>query len=104
MSVPETVAARLKGAAEPNIDLFNPVETATPITSFPVSAVQYFRNRSNAIYFQDYVRILPKLQLLAGGRYDAFRRIASFNPSSTASKLRARPHASCKTHSHIGLP
>src|SRR5260370_40461182 len=43
-------------------------------------AVQYFRNRSNAIFFQDYLRILPKVQLLAGGRYDAFRRVASFNP------------------------
>jgi outer membrane receptor protein involved in Fe transport len=30
--------------------LCNPVETTTPITSFPVRAVQYFRNRSNAIY------------------------------------------------------
>ena len=77
---PRDRSSAAQGAAEPNIDLFNPVETATPITSFPVSAVQYFRNRSNAIYFQDYVRILPKLQLLAGGRYDAFRRIASFNP------------------------
>ncbi len=69
-----------QNAPEPNIGLYNPVETATAITSFPVSAVQYFRNRSNAIFFQDYVRIFPKIQLLAGGRYDAFRRVARFNP------------------------
>jgi iron complex outermembrane receptor protein len=77
---PRERSSSAQGASEPNIDLFNPVETATPITSFPVSAVQYFRNRSNAIFFQDYIRIFSKLQLLVGGRYDAFRRVASFNP------------------------
>ena len=77
---PRERSSAAQGASEPNIDLFNPVETATAITSFPVSAIQYFRNRSNAIYFQDFVRIHPKVQLLVGGRYDAFRRVASFNP------------------------
>ncbi len=74
------LSSAAQNAPEPTIDLYNPVETAIPTTSFPVSAVQYFRNRSNAIFFQDYLRILPKVQLLAGGRYDAFRRVASFNP------------------------
>jgi iron complex outermembrane receptor protein len=77
---PRDRSSAAQNAPEPNIDLYNPVETAVPITSFPVSAVQYFRNRSNAVFFQDYVRILPKLELLVGGRYDGFRHIDSFSP------------------------
>jgi iron complex outermembrane recepter protein len=80
-----------QGAAEPSIDLYNPVETATPITSFPVSRFEYFKNHANAVYFQDYIRVYSKLQLLVGGRYDAFRRAASLNPVSNGVKTPGTP-------------
>ncbi len=57
----------------PPISLYNPVETATAVTSFPASSYDGVDNIQNAIYFQDFVNIHPKLQLLLGGRYDAYR-------------------------------
>jgi len=57
----------------PPIGLYNPVETATAVTSFPVSSYDGTRNTENAVYFQDFVQLHPKLQLLFGGRYDAYR-------------------------------
>ncbi len=58
----------------PSIDLFDPVETATPVTSFPASRYDLSLNQSHAIYFQDYVRLHPKVQVLVGGRYDGYDR------------------------------
>ncbi len=78
-------------ATEPSIDLYDPVETATPITSFPTSEVQYFKNHANAVYFQDYVRVRPQLQVLAGGRYDAFRRVSSANPVTDGAETPGTP-------------
>lgn len=66
--------------APPSIDLFNPVETAPKITSFPPRRFDGFRNRSNAVYFQDFVQLHPKLQLLFGGRYDDYNRTSFRNP------------------------
>jgi len=57
----------------PPIALYNPVETATAVTSFPASSFDGTHNTQNAIYFQDFVQLHPKLQLLVGGRYDAYR-------------------------------
>jgi iron complex outermembrane recepter protein len=49
------------------------VETATAVTSFPASSYDGVDNIQNAVYFQDFVTIHPKLQVLFGGRYDAYR-------------------------------
>jgi iron complex outermembrane recepter protein len=57
----------------PSISLYNPVETATAVTNFPPSSYDGLNNTQNAIYFQDFWNIHPKLQLLLGGRYDAYR-------------------------------
>jgi len=62
------------------ISLYNPVETTPLLRTFPVNRFQIFRNLSNAFYFQDYMRLHPKLQLLFGGRYDHFRRSSITNP------------------------
>jgi iron complex outermembrane recepter protein len=69
-----------ENAVIPPINLYNPVETATAITSFPPSDYDGLRNRSNAIYFQDYVNIHPKLQLLVAGRYDAYQHYDFYYP------------------------
>jgi iron complex outermembrane receptor protein len=73
-------SAEAQNTPVPPIDLVNPVETATAVTSFPASRYDGLRNRSNAVYFQDYVRIHPKLQLLVGGRYDAYQHYDFLNP------------------------
>ncbi len=57
----------------PPIALYNPVETATAVTSFPVSSYDGTHNTQNAVYFQDFIQIHPKFQVLVGGRYDAYR-------------------------------
>jgi len=57
----------------PPIALYNPAETATAVTSFPVSSYDGTHNTQNAVYFQDFVQLHPKLQLLFGGRYDEYR-------------------------------
>jgi len=56
------------------------VETATAVTSFPASRYDGFLNQSNAVYFQDYINIHPKLQVLVGGRYDAYQHYNYLNP------------------------
>jgi iron complex outermembrane receptor protein len=75
-----TRSSAASNASDPSIDLYNPVETATPITSFPASRYDGFQSHSNAIYLQDYIRIHSKIQFLAGMRYDAFRRHNFRNP------------------------
>lgn len=57
----------------PPISLFNPVETATAVTSFPITRFTGQRNLQNAVYFQDFINIHPKLQVLFGGRYDGYQ-------------------------------
>jgi iron complex outermembrane receptor protein len=66
-------SADAENADIPPINLFNPVQTATAITSFPPSSYDGLRNLSNAIYFQDYVRVAPKLDVLFSGRYDGYQ-------------------------------
>jgi iron complex outermembrane recepter protein len=43
------------------------------VTNFPPSSYDGVDNVQNAIYFQDFINIHPKLQVLLGGRYDAYR-------------------------------
>jgi iron complex outermembrane receptor protein len=65
-------SASASGTPIPPIDLFNPVETATAVTSFPASRYDTGRNRSHGFYFQDYVRLHPRIQFMFSGRYDSF--------------------------------
>ncbi len=60
--------------SEPTIDLFNPVETATTTTVFPARRYDTALTDTNAIYFQDFMRVHPKVQFLVSGRYDAYNR------------------------------
>jgi iron complex outermembrane recepter protein len=64
--------------AEP-IDLFNPVETQGPVNE-PLTRVAYFTHNTNAFYAQDNITLGPKVKLMAGGRYDVFRRTSHNNP------------------------
>jgi iron complex outermembrane recepter protein len=57
----------------PPINLYNPVETAAAVTSFPASSYDGTHNLQNAMYFQDVAHVHPKLQVLLGGRYDAYK-------------------------------
>jgi outer membrane receptor protein involved in Fe transport len=58
----------------PSLSVYNLVETATAVTNFPATSYDGVDNTQNAVYFQDFVNIHSKLQLLLGGRYDAYRR------------------------------
>jgi iron complex outermembrane recepter protein len=64
------------------MDLFEPVETHVSVNlgDFPVTRVDHFRNRTNAIFFQDTITVVPKLKIVAGGRYDQIRRRNHNNP------------------------
>jgi iron complex outermembrane recepter protein len=66
-------SADAEDADIPPINLFNPVQTAAAIRSFPPSSYDGLRNLSNAIYFQDYWRVAPKLDILFSGRYDGYQ-------------------------------
>lgn len=69
------------GTPVPPVSLSNPQPDrfATP-TSFPVSRKDHFVNRTNAVYFQDFIRINPRLTALFSGRFDHFTRDARRNP------------------------
>jgi iron complex outermembrane receptor protein len=69
-----------ENADVPPINLYNPIETAATITSFPISRYDGFRNRSNAVYLQDYIRVHPKLQILLSGRFDGYNRYSFLYP------------------------
>ena len=64
------------------IDLFDPVETHVSVdfADFPVTRVDHFRNRTNAVFFQDTLTVLPQLKVVVGGRFDATRRRNNRNP------------------------
>ena len=65
----------------PPVSLSNPQPDrfVTP-TVFPISRKDHFVNRTNAVYFQDFIRINPRLTALFSGRYDHFTRDARRNP------------------------
>ena len=64
------------------MDLYNPAEThvAANPHSFPVTRIDYSSLRTNGVFFQDTVTVLPQLKLVAGGRYDVVRRRNHNNP------------------------
>jgi len=67
--------------ALPSLDIVNPVDTfKTKVDNFPPSRLDYFTNKVNATYFQDFIRLHPKLTALVSGRFDGFRRVSFRNP------------------------
>lgn len=69
-------SSEASNADVPSINLFNPIETATAITVFPASRYDVSVNQSNALYFQDYMRLHPRVQVMVSGRFDGYRRTA----------------------------
>ena len=69
------------GIPVPSVSLANPQpDRFAPLSNFPISRKDHFVNRTNAYYFQDFVRINPRLTALFSGRYDRFWREARRNP------------------------
>ncbi len=69
------------GIALPSLDLLKPVDSFnTTVNNFPPSRLDYFTNNVNSTYFQDFIRLNPKLTALVSGRFDGFRRVAFRNP------------------------
>lgn len=69
------------GIPLPPVSIVNPVETFTrKLSNFPPSRLDYFTNNVNAFFFQDFIRLNPRLTALVSGRFDGFRRTAFRNP------------------------
>jgi iron complex outermembrane receptor protein len=62
------------------INLATRTDTFTPFADFPLSRVDYFTNRINAFFWQDFIHLSKKLRLNIGGRLDDFRRITRNDP------------------------
>jgi len=60
----------------PPLSLRTLQETYVPVPDFPLSRIDYFSNKVNAVFWQDQVKVTGRLQLNLGGRFDAFRRSA----------------------------
>jgi iron complex outermembrane receptor protein len=66
-------------AVATEIDLLNPVETQTQ-PNLRLARDDYFSHTTNAFYLQDHVTLSSQLKLLAGLRYDIFRRSSHNDP------------------------
>jgi iron complex outermembrane recepter protein len=62
------------------INLTTRTDAFTPFADFPLSRVDYFTNRINAFFWQDFIHLSKKLRLNIGGRLDDFRRITRNDP------------------------
>ncbi len=62
------------------INLNTRAETFQPFPDFPLSRVDYFTNKINAFFWQDFIHLSSKLRLNIGGRLDSFNRIARNDP------------------------
>jgi iron complex outermembrane receptor protein len=64
------------------IDLYDPVEThvTVDLDSFPVTRSDHFQMKTNGIFFQDTLTVMPQVKAVAGGRYDWVRRRSHNNP------------------------
>jgi iron complex outermembrane receptor protein len=74
-----------KGLANFNttpMDLYNPVEThvSRDLDSIAITRLDYSTQRTNGIFLQDTLTVLPQVKLVAGGRYDRVRRSNHNNP------------------------
>lgn len=75
-----TDRAASRSVTIPSISLSNPVDTYVPFADFPLSRVDYFSNRTNAFFWQDFIQVAKRVRLNVGGRLDGFRRQARNDP------------------------
>lgn len=64
----------------PPILLSNPVDNYVRVPDFPISRRDYFSNKINAFFWQDFVELSKRLRLNVGGRFDDFGRVARNDP------------------------
>ncbi len=64
----------------PAINLLNPVDNYAAVPDFPLSRVDYFSNKINAFFWQDFVQVSKRIRLNVGGRLDGFRRATRNDP------------------------
>jgi outer membrane receptor protein involved in Fe transport len=64
----------------PPILLTNPVDTYNRVPDFPISRRDYFSNKINAFFWQDFIELTKRIRLNVGGRFDDFGRIARNDP------------------------
>lgn len=64
----------------PPISLTARTDTYTPFADFPLSRVDYFANKVNAFFWQDFIQVSKRLRVNVGGRLDGYRRIARNDP------------------------
>ena len=64
------------------MDLFDPVETHVLVNldDFPITRKDYRTDRTNAIFVQDTLTLVPQVKVVAGGRFDRVRRSSHRNP------------------------
>jgi len=62
------------------INLTTRLDTFQPFADFPLSRVDYFTNRIDAFFWQDFIHLSKRLRLNIGGRLDDYRRIARNDP------------------------
>lgn len=65
---------QLTGAAAAPIDLFNPIETEPAGRPNAITRIRQIRQNVNAIYVQDQIRLGKRVSIMAGLRYDPWRR------------------------------
>ncbi len=76
-----TRSASVFGIPVAPVSLSNPQpDRPLNFAGFPPSRFDHFVNRTNAYYFQDFMRFNPRLTALFSGRFDDFRRDARRNP------------------------
>ncbi|MBM3762719.1 MAG: TonB-dependent siderophore receptor [Acidobacteria bacterium] len=62
------------------INLATRTDPFTPFADFPLSRRDFFTNRINAFFWQDFIHLSKRLRLNIGGRFDDFRRITRNDP------------------------
>lgn len=75
-----TDRAASRSVALPPIVLANPIDNYSRVPDFPISRRDYFSNKINAFFWQDFVELSKRLRLNVGGRFDDFGRIARNDP------------------------
>jgi iron complex outermembrane receptor protein len=64
------------------MDLFDQVETHVfvDLDQFAITRKDYRTDRTNAVFFQDTLTLVPQVKVVAGGRFDRVRRSSHRNP------------------------
>jgi iron complex outermembrane recepter protein len=58
----------------PPMNVFTLKETYVPVSSFPISQINYFENLTNAFYWQDQIALAKRWNINVGGRESSFKR------------------------------